>query len=423
MTPKPGATRIAVLVAQHPAINHAVILREIRELRKFLDIRTASIRGPDRPSAELSDEERNEAANTFYVKQQGLLAVLGALLPTFLFRPFRFLGGMGYALSLAGLRVRKSLKNLAYFAEAVVLGHWMEKNHLIHLHVHYSSTVGLLLARVFPVELSISFHGPDEFKDPVGFWLREKIEACTFVRAISQYAREQLMKTCAAEQWSKIEVAYMGVDSGILSPQKFRERPDPLEIICVGRLVPVKGQKVLIAAIEQLVRDGRNVLLHLVGGGPDRESLEREAASRGIQRNVTFHGFTPQDKLNELYARADVFALASFAEGLPGVLMEAMAMQLPCVSTSITGVPELIRDGTDGLLVPPGNETAMAGAIARLMDNPQLRQHLGSNARRRITEDFELGKNAHYMASIFERRVGSGPVTRGLAGGENLSKS
>jgi glycosyltransferase involved in cell wall biosynthesis len=154
-----------------------------------------------------------------------------------------------------------------------------------------------------------------------------------------------------------------------------------------------------------LVRDKRSVMLHVVGGGPDREILEHYAGSLGMQPFVTFHGFTPQDKLNELYRRADIFALPSFAEGLPGVLMEAMAMEIPCVATRITGVPELIRDGIDGLLVPPSDADALARAIASLIDDPALRRRIAKAGRERVLARFNLQANSRHLAGIFERRV------------------
>lgn len=288
-----------------------------------------------------------------------------------------------------------------------MVGQWMRREGMRDLHTHYSSTVGLLVKQVFPVELSISFHGPDEFSNPVGFHLREKIANSSFVRGISHYAASQLMTYCDAEQWDKLEVAYMGVDPEVFSTRPFREAPAPLELICVGRLAPVKAQRLLISAIAILAQQGRSVLLHVVGGGPDRASLERYVESLGIGKVVIFHGFTPQDKLDEIYRRSDVFALASFAEGLPGVLMEAMAMEIPCVATWITGVPELIRDGIDGLLVPPADPPAMAAAIARLMDDPALRRNIGLAGRQRILEKFHLRKNASYLADIFKRRGNS----------------
>jgi colanic acid/amylovoran biosynthesis glycosyltransferase len=394
---------IAFLVSQYPAINHALILKEIRELRKSLELKTASIRGPDRPLAELTAEEREEACQTYYIKPRGVWGAARALIKTFFSRPASFVDGFFYAWKLSGSRPKQALKNTAYLVEAIMVGQWMHQEGLRHLHTHYSSTVALLAKRTFPLELSISFHGPDELNDPVGFWLNQKIEASKFVRAISQYTKGKLLEHCGSQD--KIEVAYMGVDPAVFSPRPFRENPAPLEVICVGRLAPVKGQRVLISAIGELVKDGRSVLLHLVGGGPDRASLEEHVDTLAIHKDVVFHGFTPQDQLDELYRRADVFALASFAEGVPGVLMEAMAMEIPCVATWVAGVPELIRDGIDGLLVPPSDVGALASAISRLIDDRSLRRQIGMAGRRRVLEKFDLEKNGRFLAEVFLRRA------------------
>jgi glycosyltransferase involved in cell wall biosynthesis len=396
---------IAVLVSQHPAINHAVILREIRELRKQMELRTASIRAPDRPLDRLSAEERDEVSRTYFVKPQGFAGALAAATGTFFARPASFIAGFFYAVRLSRLRPLQLFKNTGYLVEALIIGQWMKRENLRHLHSHYSSTVGLLAKQVFPITLSFSFHGPDEFHDPTGFWLRQKIEASDFVRAISYYARSQLMLCCGPEHWDKIEVAYMAVDPDVFSAKPFRDAPAAIEIICVGRLAPVKAQRVLLSALAMLVRDKRSVMLHVVGGGPDREILEHYAGSLGMRPFVTFHGFTPQDKLDELYRRADIFALPSFAEGLPGVLMEAMAMEIPCVATRITGVPELIRDGIDGLLVPPSDADALARAIASLIDDPALRRRIAKAGRERVLARFNLQANSRHLAGIFERRV------------------
>jgi colanic acid/amylovoran biosynthesis glycosyltransferase len=398
---------VAFLVSQHPAINHALLLREIRALRALhLDIHTVSIRDADRPSAELPSEERDEQSRTFYVKSQGIAGALRHHLPFLLQHPLRYLGGLFYALRLSAGNLPKALALGGYFAEAVIIGEWMRRQQLDHIHVQYSSTVGLLLCRMFPVQLSISFHGPDEFNDPAGFWLREKVVASHFVRAISFFARSQIMKSCEARYWDKIDIAYMGVDPTAFSPRPFRPDPKPFEMLCLGRLAPVKAQPILLDAVEQLKQQGRPVLLHLAGGGPDLDSLREAIAKRGLETHVTLHGWVVQDQLDALYRRADAFVLASFAEGLPGVLMEAMAMEIPCISTWIAGVPELIRDGVDGLLVAPSDAPALASAVARLMDDPALRLRIGKQSRQRILEKFDLHSNAEHLAGIFSRRLG-----------------
>ncbi len=390
-------------MAQHPAINHAVILREIRQLRRSFDVHTASVRSPDRPLEKLSPEERDEESRTYYVKADGLKGAIRAHLSACVSHPAAYLSTLFYALGLGGLRPASTLFHFGYFTQALMVGRWMGVHGLSHLHVHYSSTVGLLLKRVFAIGLSISFHGPDEFNDPAGFLIREKVRACDFVRAISQYARSQLMKSSDYADWQKIEVVYMGVDPAAFSARPFRLEPSPFELICVGRLAPVKAQHILVAAVDRLVRSGRNVRLNIVGGGPDRQSLEVDVRARGLETNVEFHGFTMQDRLDELYRGADAFVLASFAEGVPGVLMEAMAMEIPCVSTWITGVPELIRNGVDGLLVAPSDDESLAAAISKLMDDSAFRRQMGQAGRERVLERFNLEENARQLASIFRR--------------------
>ena len=380
-----------------------MILREIRHLRAVFDVHTASIRGPDRPLDQLSQEERDEAGQTHYIKPQGAGGAVTAAVAAFVLNPTGCLAGAFYALRLAGLRPRQMALNLAYFAQALMVGLWMRRNGLKHLHTHYSSTVALLVQRTFPIDLSISFHGPDEFNDPAGFWIREKVAGARFVRAISQYARSQLMKSSDTRDWDKIAVVYMGVDPEAFAPRPFRRNPSPVEIICVGRLAPVKAQHILIQAMQILAANNRDVLLHLVGGGPDRKSLEEDVARRGIEQHVVCHGFTPQDKLDELYRQSDIFALPSFAEGVPGVLMEAMAMEIPCVSTWITGIPELIENGFDGLLVAPSDATAFAEALQKLIDDPDLRLRIGQAGRRKILDKFDLRKNSRCLAEVFRK--------------------
>ena len=213
------------------------------------------------------------------------------------------------------------------------------------------------------------------------------------------------MKLSSPAEWRKLEVSPLGVDPGAFAPRPFRAHPDPFVILCVGRLTPAKGQHILLQAVERLARDGRHVELRLVGDGPDRLSLEQEVRERGLSERVLFTGAVDQDRIRELYADADVFALASFAEGIPVVLMEAMAMTIPCVTTFITGIPELIRDGVDGLLVAPSDDEGLAQAIARLMDDAELRRRLGEAGRQRVLEKYDLDRNTERLAAVFQRRL------------------
>ncbi len=401
-----GQIRVAYLIGQYPAFNHTFTLREVRGLRALgLDIRPASILAPDRPPEKLTPDELDEYQRTFFVKPANPLAALAPHLRTLLSHPMGYLRGLASALKLSFSAPRKTPNNLLYFVEAIILGDWMKRERLTHVHSHFTSTVCLVAARVFPVTMSITIHGPEEFNDPEGFLLSEKVRASSFICAISNFARSQLMRYSASEDWDKLEVSPLGVDPSVYAPRPPREAPSPFEVICVGRLAPVKAQHVLIAAIERLVKQGRDVHLRLVGDGPDRASLERAVAARGLKAGIHFEGWRNQPEVLALYQRADLFALASFAEGVPVVLMEAMAMEIPCVATRINGIPELIRDGVDGLLVSPSDEEEMADAIARMMDDAALRVRLGEAGRRRVCEKYDLARNTARLADIFSRRL------------------
>jgi glycosyltransferase involved in cell wall biosynthesis len=213
------------------------------------------------------------------------------------------------------------------------------------------------------------------------------------------------MRASSYREWDKLEVCALGVDTAEFEPRPFRPSPSPFEVICVGRLTSVKAQHVLIGATDRLVRSGADVVLRLVGDGPDRDALERQAAERGLGDRVRFEGWLNQDRVRALYEKADAFALASFAEGVPVVLMEAMAMEIPCVATNITGIPELIRNGIDGILVSPSDEEALAVALRELIDDPALRVRLGKAGRQRVVEKYDLGRNCAAFAGVLRERL------------------
>jgi len=389
-------------VSQYPAANHTFILREILQLRRMgLDIRVASIGTPDRPFERLTADEQKEQSATFYVKSAGVARVLAATLRMFFSRPLAYVSTLIYALRLASFDMRAALFNFLYFAEALIVADWMRRERLSHVHMHFTSTVGLLARRLLPMRTSVTMHGPDEFTEPSRFYLRQKIEAFDLLCTISEYGQSQLMRFSENTQWSKFRVCRLGVDPAVYVPRPPRENPSPAEILFVGRLAPVKGPHILIAALDLLVREGRPVQLRFAGDGPHRAELERDVGQRGLQRHVIFEGWQNADAVLALYQQADIFALPSFAEGIPVVLMEAMAMEISCVTTWITGIPELIRNEVDGLLVAPSNEKQLAAALARLLDDPELRVRLGKSARQRVLENFDLNRNTALLAAAF----------------------
>ena len=403
---------LAYLTSQYPMLSMIFVLREIVQLRRSgLRIETASISAPDRAPDAMTAEERGEAARTYAVKSHGLSGAVAGHLSALVAHPAGYLRGWALAFRLARLDVRRLAFNLAYFTEALMVGRWMHAKALRHLHVHLMSqpaTVGMFVKRVFGVGLSITVHGPDEFYDAPGQYLSEKVEAADFVCCISHYARSQLMRLSPVEHWSKLVVCRLGVDPQVFQAASKADHASPFRILCVARLTPAKGQHLLIDAVARLSAEGREVHLHIVGAGVDRESLERHVARLDVARQVSLEGAVNQDRIRAFYAMADAFCIPSFAEGIPIVLMEAMAMQIPCVTTHITGIPELIRHGVDGLLVAPSDLDGLVDALASLIDDPDLCRRLGASGRLRVIEHYDLAANVELLAQQFGTRVAPG---------------
>ena len=385
----------------------AVVLREVRKLRTLdFEICTASINCPARSYVDLSTEERREILQTFYVKGSSLTRALRTHIQIFLKSPSSYLRGLAFAFKI-GLR-RGLLYPLLYFTEALLVGSWMKSQDLAHLHVHLANaaaSVALIVRQVFDTDVSMTVHGPDEFYDVDGQLLRQKIADSAFLICISQFTRSQLMSISAPHDWCKLELVRCGVDCAQFQPLPRRSRSSCFELLCVARLVPIKGHLVLLAALSNLARKGKNFQLRLVGDGPLREQLRRKAEHLGLGPLILFEGNVPQSRVRTLCETADAFVLPSFAEGVPIALMEAMAMELPCIATFVGGIPELIRHEVDGILVMPSDKQGLALSIERLISDPELCRRLGASGRSRIIEHYNLDRNVECLASVFTSRL------------------
>lgn len=399
--------RIAYLISQYPAYSHTFILREVLQLREQgIAIHVASINSPDRAIDQLTAIERTEAEACFYVKNQGWVKALQVVIQTLRSHPVGFCRGLLQSIKLGSLDLKRSLYHLFYLLEALLIGQWMRQQGLSHLHVHFATpaaSVGMLCKTVFGISFSFTVHGPDEFYDAPGYCLREKILCADFILCISDYARSQVMKLSPVSAWSKMNICRLGVD-----PERFKPLPktgdrSPKHVLCVGRLTPAKGQAILLEAMAQLIRQKRPVTLTFVGMGPDYDGLQAHVKKLGIEDYVHFAGAVDQEHILDYYQEADIFVLPSFAEGLPVVLMEAMAMGIPCVTTAITGIPELIQNRKNGLLVPASDVESLASAIQELQDNPKLYSQISEAARNKILSDYDLFRNSQHLFTTLKR--------------------
>lgn len=399
---------VGYLISQYPAISHTFILREVRKLReKGVQISVASINQPNAAANEYSPEEKEELKQTFYVKKQGVPYAFRGVFSLLFSSPFRFFRGLKACFCHAGFDLAAIAKQLCYFVEALAIGNWMQRRQLTHLHVHFgnpAATVALIMTHLFPFTFSMTVHGSDIFYDVTLNLLKEKIEGAHFICCVSHFCLSQLMRISRPEQWKKMEVIPLGVDPKFFKRKKGKQT-SLLQLLTVGRLVSVKGFYLLMEAVRQLREKGKNISLEIVGEGPEREGLERFVADHALNPHVHFKGALNQKRTLEAYQKADIFCLPSFSEGVPVVLMEAMAMEIPCVATRITGIPELIQDHKSGVLVTPASLEALTEALEYLIDDADARQKMGEAGRARILEAYNLDANIEKLRCAFLQRL------------------
>ena len=298
---------------------------------------------------------------------------------------------------------------LAFFPKAVHFARQMSEAGVEHVHAHFAShpaAVAFVIGRLAGIPYSFTAHGSDLHRDR--HMLREKVAEARFVVPISQFNRQVILDHCGEEHAGKLDVIHCGID-----PAVFRPAAEPagangeIRLACVGTLHEVKGQRFLVDACRRLVERGVELRCDFVGDGPDRASLERAARAAGLDGRVRFLGSLPREQVAACLRAVDVAVVPSVPtrdgrrEGIPVALMEAAASGKPVVASRLSGIPEAIADGAEGLLVPPGDAAALADALAALAADPELRRRLGAAARERMLRDFDLASNARTLATRF----------------------
>ncbi|MDC0736827.1 glycosyltransferase family 4 protein [Cognatishimia sp. SS12] len=393
-------SHIAYLTGEYPRATDTFIQREVAALRALgHDVSTCSIRRTGAAHL-VGAEQRAEAARTFHVLEAAKkpLHLLRCHL-TYLRRdPRRYGRAMALALRTAPGGLRALAYQLFYFAEAAVLADHLEAQGVTHLHNHIaksSCTVAMLMSELSGIPFSFTLHGPDIFFAPDRWALGEKVARARFVACISHFCRSQAMSFSPPEAWEKLHIVHCGVD-----PDRYGGTPGAggNKLLFVGRLAAVKGLPVLLQAMQA----APDLTLDIIGDGPDRAALEAQAQGLGLSARVRFLGYKSQSEVAEALIENDIFVLPSFAEGVPVVLMEAMAAARPVVTTRIAGVPELVKDGASGLLVPPGDIAALTEALVRLASDPERQKAMGTEGRAKILAEFTLSQEAGWLSQLFE---------------------
>lgn len=386
--------RIAYLVSQYPASSHTFIRREIEALRaRGADIQIYSVRPPSQDEL-ASDRDKAAFAETTYLLPMSPLVLIRSFIWALVAQPRSYFSTLRLALNHRAPGMRAWLWSIFYFAEAIVLARALRADGIDRLHNHFANAganVGLFATQFLGIPWSLTLHGISETDYPAGLLLARKIEAAEFVACVSWFGRAQAMRITPVEQWSKLSIVRCGIDLDEMRSAGRRSAGSAVDrIVCVGRLSPEKGQLGLLEAVAGIKGHGSRFELVLVGDGPDRDVVERHVRELGLQSSVRLLGrLSEADTIAEI-ASAKLLVLPSFMEGLPIVLMEAMALKVPVVASRVAGVPELIQDGIEGLLFQPSDWIDLRYKIEAVLTAKPFGACMSAAALQRIETEFDI---------------------------------
>lgn len=396
--------RVAYLVNRYPAPSHSFIRREIQAVEALgTKVFRFSIR-----NVELHDlpdvRDQKERDRTSALLGAGAARLIGAVLKVGLLRPKLAYRGFRAAFLGVSWRPMDLVKRTAYFAEAALLAQHVENAAIDHIHAHFGTnptTVARIASKIAGVPYSFTVHGPDEFDAPIELDLRGKIADCAFCVAISSYGRSQLMRWSAYRDWPKIEIVRCGVEKSFLEDEGGSPEGGGPAFCTVARLSAQKGVPLLLAATARLANQGLAFKLSILGDGEMRAEVEAMIEQAGLQNHVTLVGWADTATVIDHLRGARAMVLPSFAEGLPVVIMEALSLQTPVITTAIAGIPELV-DERCGWVVPAGSVEALSVAMAEALRAPaEQLSGMGQIGRERVAELHDASINGKKLNDLF----------------------
>lgn len=405
MTHPKSTGPVAYVTGEYPRVSHTFIQREIMALRALgLAVETVTVRRPPAKAVVGAEQEAKSRA-TFGVIEAAKhpLTLLRAHARILARTPGRWVSAARLAWKTRTPGIKAHLWQLFYFLEAGVLVEHLQARGVTHMHNHFGDASGnltLIAAEMSGLPFSITLHGPTVFFEPYRWALDEKVARSAFIACISHFCRSQAMLFSDEAHWSKLRLVHCGIRTDRYAPAQ----GDGGHVVFVGRLDPVKGVTLLLEAFAALRARHPGARLTVAGDGGIRARLEARAKALGLAEAVRFPGYLDEGQVADLLATADMLVLPSFAEGLPVVLMEALAARIPVIATQIAGVPELVEDGVTGLIVPPGDVVALEAAISRLLSDPDLRARMGAAGRAKVEAEHDIAHEAAWLAELFAGR-------------------
>lgn len=382
---------VGYLVSQYPARSHTFIRREIEGLRaRGARIDVFTIRLPAQAEI-LDDKDREEYQTTAAILPTSPVRMLRSHLAA-LKAPNLYGATFNAALAHRLPGVRNALWSAFYFAEGVELAKQLQRRGVRHLHVHFANSgayVGRVAARLAGIRWSLTLHGASDFEYPNGPLLREKVREAAFTVCASQYGASQVMRLLDPAEWNRLIVSHCAIDWSRLPPLPQRTGVGTeTRVICVGRLSAEKGQLGLVEAFAKAYRGNPRLRLTLVGDGPTRARVEARIVELGIGHLVEMTGSLPEAETLKRIAASDILVLASFMEGIPIVLMEAMSLRVPVIAPRVAGIPELVEDWQTGLMFHPGDWNDLAKKLSELASDAALRARLIEAGQEKVRDEF-----------------------------------
>lgn len=399
--------QIAYFINQYPKVSHSFIRREILALeRQGFDIFRIALRGWD---AEVVDaEDKLERERTQYVLQSGVLGLIAPVIQTLIRSPVKFLSSLKLAVRM-GIRADRAWPyHLVYLAEACRMLSWIQAKDIKHIHAHFgtnSAEVVMLLKLLGGPGYSFTVHGPEEFDKPEFIKLREKVSHAAFVVAISSFGRSQLFRWINYQDWNKVQVVHCG-----LEPSFHEDAVQPVtsapRLVCVGRLSEQKGQLLLVDAVSKLLAKGIDIELVLAGDGEMRPEIDALIRQHSLESKVIITGWISSKQVREEILASRAMVQPSFAEGLPVVIMEAMALRRPVLTTYVAGIPELVRPGENGWLFPAGDVDELVKVLEDFLRTPtEILEKMGQAAHQRVLERHSIDVEAAKLARLFAQAI------------------
>ncbi|WP_349294638.1 glycosyltransferase family 4 protein (plasmid) [Thioclava sp. 'Guangxiensis'] len=405
----PPPAPIAYLSGEYPKVSHTFIQREIEALRQQgWQVETCSVRRTSARDVVGEDQIREQAA-TFAIFDaiRSPAKVLGAQIWA-LRRDARAWGRtLKLAWSTRPDGLKAALWQIFYFLEAAILARHLSARGVVHLHNHFansSCSVAMLASGLSGIPFSLTMHGPAIFYEPRRWRIDEKIARASFVSCISHFCRAQAMYFSAPQHWSKLKIVHCGIFPALYAPPPTRDdtaaQTDRQEILFVGRLAAIKGVPLLVEAFARLADSHPQARLSVIGDGPERAYCEALARDLGVGARVIFHGYQSAKAVARHMRQADLLVLASFAEGVPVTLMEAMGSGLPVIASRVAGVGELVEDGVSGFTIPAGDLDSLTDRLDRLLGDPALRAAMGVQGRAKVCAEFDLEHEAQWLGAL-----------------------